>query len=326
MQSITDKIKNYINHLSYEEVVALVQSTNRETIQFNIGEDSVYRASLLVFITMGYEDAKNNMLTVGRQITKEIEENPTWLPVFSESKDVKIAHQFCCLVKYNRSDNLVSILKEKGITDDALFINLENLENIMLDIIKSGVVIRLIETLYLVDLIYNARVVKYVLNNFGKFEVSKTYDKRKNVRDIDIQLVNILRKRKYASKKPKAKDEFESLMNDLFDVLNAIPNGTGEEMASTLLLNSIRNHNSPCRDAIKEYFMNLSTNKTKAQIKKVFSQFFHILFENDINGLLSEDQFTTLSAFNGQYEYSYKRYYSTRLDTLAGFKGTKKYS
>ena len=197
-----------------------------------------------------------------------------------------------------------------------------------LSIIESGIIINAAETLHLINNVYNIRLFKEFYKYFRKDEYLVKYDRRKNVSKGDIWLKHFSRKVKsnktYIQNKVQSDNVFENL---LYSIYNFDPTSDKfiYKQIENSLLNVIRDQKHSYKVILKHYFtFPPLRNMTRSEIKHHFAPLFYFIFENTPSGLLTEDHFNSHYINIKGYDGNYRKYYSTRLDTLVGFKEFKK--
>lgn len=329
MEPLTNRIQDHIASLTYEQIKENIQRIPNSEIVLNESFESIYRKGLADYITEGYStyvtELGNIYLSTVELINSESELIPESFNVNSPQSEVASAYQIYRNLKFFKSDDILSFFKSRGIRDIYLthFITIKQVEGTMMEIIKSGIMINLKQTMLIIDLIYDVRIFKELYINFIDYQIVDTYDGRKNVKQLDIDLLNIRRQIKSKSNMPNKESVFAGKMKDLYD--KAKKELGDEKTAINLLfktqLNAIRGNNSPCKNILMDYFKPLVGTYSIDRIRTTFKPFFHLLFENTYEGLLTEEEFQKhidKSENHEKYDGVYSRYYVTRLETLVG--------
>lgn len=325
MELLTDRIKKYIDSLEFSKVKSLISRLAKEDIeQFELDE-SVCKKILFEKITDGYDEYVVNCIKPGIATIELINSQSDILPEsFKFGKpdsEVNMAYQLYRNLKFFTLKEIVDFFLSKGINIIYLhhFINLFEVENIMMNLIENGFIINIKQTLNLVDLQYNLRIIKDLYGNYMNHEMLYEYDSSKNVKKMDVTMRNIRRNRRMKSSIQHKTDSFNVKINSLLDQIeNASKDKTMSDQLIKILLNAIREKNSPAKQKFKEYFDSLLEFHTAEEIRIHFKSFFYILFENTEYGLRTEDKFNIEVMPTGKYDGSYSKYYNTRLKTLIG--------
>ena len=206
------------------------------------------------------------------------------------------------------------------------FVEFDKIEDVFFEIIKSGVFIKLSIFLLIVDCSYNERISREIFKRHVHPKRKKEYDSRDNVPQLEIDIKNMLRRRKYSTERPRPQkfedllferenekvenlffqNNFElkfNLFDTLFDVLNFRHSGTLKYL-------------------LKEELTPVVNIIGRPKTLLLFKPFFYVLFEDNYDGLLTEVGFDIENDENldfvGTYRSNYNSYYSTRVKTLAG--------
>ncbi len=317
MEPFIKKIRDYIETLNEEEVIELWKKNYDIVLPRN---SDIPKNKLFDLITLDYPNHRNDCERIHNEIKSEevkifLENNPA--EKYRYAMELNLQCKFC------KTDTIVAFFRKLGIRDMYLdFVELDNLENIMFDIIRNGIIVKLNNLIILVDKAYNNRLY----NNFNDFlGVNRIdeYDKRKNVTQVEIDIINFFRKRKYNAQFPKKQSAFNKEMNKMFDSID--DTSIQQKLSADVLLNPKRGLQLLLQEFLDDSIKNLGINK----IFKVFKPFFHIIFEDNMEGLLSESNYDTEysanDAFAEKYNGNYWKYYQSRIRTLTGLKDTFTY-
>jgi hypothetical protein len=196
----------------------------------------------------------------------------------------------------------------------------------MYDIIKSGVFVNLTLLICIIDIAYTERIAREIFENFIELQYKETYEKRFKVPILEIDIINILRRNNKPSPNPRAKKIDELLfIKEIQDVRNKlIENNLEYEYSFTEPIVDVLNfrHSGTLRKLLMELLKPVVELIGRPKTLNLFKPFFYILFEDNYNGLLTEDGFELENLnnidFNGTYRGIYNSYFSTRVETLAG--------
>ena len=231
-------------------------------------------------------------------------------------------------LKYNKSDEIINKFNEIGLRNTYLnhFVEFERIENVMYDIIKSGVFVNLTLLICIIDIAYTERIAREIFENFIELQYKETYEKRFKVPILEIDIINMLRRNNKPSPNPRAKKIDELLfIKEIQDVRNKIiENNLEYEYSFTEPIVDVLNfrHSGILRGLLMELLKPVVELIGRHKTLSLFKPFFYILFEDNYNGLLTEDGFERENLnnidFNGTYRGIYNSYFSTRVETLAG--------
>jgi hypothetical protein len=315
MNVIRKRISNYLNNADESIINKLIlqlpyaveenkeMETKRKMIYENIFSNYIdYRAE-----TMQFENELKCFESIEELCDK-----------FGQSKIV-IAFQLYRFNKFCRTNYISDYLKQLGVRNmyQEQFLDLEIIENTLFDILKSGVLVNLQEYIKIIDLSIDIRILREFRNHHIEIEIVEKYDGIKNVSKMDILLRNIDRKRKYYSATPKEINGFEKMMSELINS-HENPNTFSKFLRKAI-------NNRPTNEIKKMMIFILNPyidNIGRPTVIKIFKNFFHLLFENNNDGLLTENNFEIQNEnneeFTGKYNGNYNKYYSTRVKTLLG--------
>jgi len=231
-------------------------------------------------------------------------------------------------LKYNKSDEIINKFNEIGLRNTYLkhFVEFERIENVMYDIIKSGVFVNLTLLICIIDVAYTERIAGEIFENFIELQYKETYEKRFKVPILEIDIINMLRRNNKPSPNPRAKKIDELLfIKEIQDVRNKlIENNLVYEYSFTEPIVDVLNfrHSGTLRKLLMELLKPVVELIGRPKTLNLFKPFFYILFEDNHNGLLTEDGFELENLnnidFNGTYRGIYNSYFSTRVETLVG--------
>jgi hypothetical protein len=311
MISLIEKTYKYIDDLNENDTNKLLENIT-DFYSFDL---DIKKKWLRQKITLNYFDYSIR----DELIIKEIE-NESVKTFIKNNPNQKLNYAFELYREAKFSDNakIGTFLKSLGVTfkNQNNFVDKKEMEDALFKIIQSGILINYFEWILTIDLIYDVRIFIEFNQKILNFKKIKKYDKRENVDDFEIQMINIIRKTEYASPKPQKMNEFESIMlsldtnNSKINILKLI-----KESLTKKNRKEIKNH-------FKSLFDQILKTKKRAEVIKIFKDYFHIIFENNLNGLLTEESFAEENDVNedfvGKYCGNYMKYYSTRIKTLVG--------
>lgn len=315
MNAFRRRISNYLNNADESEVNKLIlqlpyaieenteMQTKRKLIYENIFSNYIdYRAETMLF---------ENELKSFESIEQLCER-------FNQPK-IRIAFQIYRYNKFFKTIYISEYLSQLGVRSmyQEHFIDIEKIENTLFDIIKLGFLVNLQEYINIIDLSIDVRILREFRNHHIEIEKVEKYDGIADVSKMDILLRNIDRKRKYYSATPKEINGFEKMMSELINS-HDYPN-----LLSKLLREAINNRPITEIKRKMNFILNPYIDKNGRPIViQMFKNYFHLLFENNIDGLLTENNFELQNEnneeFTGKYNGNYNKYYSTRVKTLLG--------
>jgi hypothetical protein len=224
---------------------------------------------------------------------------------------------------FDKNEHLICFIKEFGgeKINFNFFIDIDEYEDIMLGIVKDGVIVNFLEFLLILELYIKKRVYQTVFDDFLGGELIRKYDKREDVPSIAIELENIFRKLKYNAKQPNEKKEFERKIIEMIN--NSKRYNTSLNLSKAIVdLANLRDNNTTYRQKLFDILKPLVDIHGNKKIKKVFKPYFHLLFENKKSGLLTEDCFndiyTNRIGQSDNYDGNYNKYYYDRIKLLVG--------
>ena len=311
MISLIEKTNKYIDNLNEDGINKLTDN------KISIYSLSLEKKKKIICesINLNYYNHRERREMIENEIKIEdvqsyIQKNPS---------DRKInGFQLYIFSKFCHSDKISNCLKQFGIRDmyQNHFIDLEYMEDVLFKIIQSGTLINYAKLIYMIEVEYNRRILKDFLEYFIVTKRVAKYDGRENVYDLEIQINKIQRKKKYASQKPQKMNEFESLMLGLDGINSEI-----DILKLTKELLSEKNRKE-FKKLFKSFLDPIVENKGRANVIKIFKNYFHIVFENNLNGLLTEKTFEIENDinedFSGTYRGNYMNYYRATIKTLVG--------
>ncbi len=329
MRPLTTRIEEYINSLNFDEIKQLIPKG-----QFNLLEEClpIYRTTLINFITEGYSSYISYLNEKTINTIEWINQNPDQIPDkfynYSGEGELNIVYQTYANLKFSKSYEVINFFKYRGIREVFLthFVEINRIEDTIMEIIKSGIIINAQFTLIIVDMMYDMRIARDLNAYFITHKIVDEYDGPKEFKECEITLLNMLRRRKSDldkfTKKEKYADPLEALLAEV-ERNDDSPDKFLTNIYIQAQKGTIREDNNPLKELLKWYFMRILKYYTPLEIKKIFKPLFYILFENSTDGLLSEDQFKLQAEDNEKYDGYYNKYYNTRLDTLVGFREMK---
>lgn len=332
MQPLILRIQNYVNSLSKAKIEAILSQITETRIEIQSKElESNLRKSLTEYLAKGYLEyiSKLNMtaFATARQLDKEPELVPDSFNDRSEQAAVYMAYQIYRNFKFHRSSDVIDFFNTRGIRNTYLthFIDINQLENLMMSLIEDGVFINTALTLIIVDITYDLRIANELNTHFVSHKIISSYDGRKNVNEAEIAFLNTLRRRKYHARLPLESSDF-NLFDKMLDEIEEMDTTKDKLIVRTVkdgLLSVMReNKNSP-KLLLQFYFGPFVKKWGVSKVKRKFKPLFYILFENSQAGLLTEDEFEKYFGNSAKYDGRYSKYYNTRLDSLVGFKQLK---
>jgi hypothetical protein len=327
MQNLISRIEAHINSLTSEEITKLIKANySEEEAQIIDGGFFHNKEVVIALITFGYSEYMEHQNDKAKNMLTEIKE----LQLKNElHKKVTDGYKLLSASKFNKTDEIITILKSMGIREMYLthFIDLNNLEDILLEIIKSGCTFDLKMAVLLLDIAYDFRIATELRETYVDYEKVLYYDKRIDVSKTEIELKNMIRRWKYNAefnKKPKIK--FEEKMYTIFKQYNfnmeQIKTSIGLELEEALYdyLNNRNNRN--LKNLFSLFFKPILKKHGKRYIEKTFKPYFYIAFENTFEGLLTEEGFENENEnnneFTGKYSNNYEKYYKLKVKALTG--------
>lgn len=311
MISLIEKTNQYINNLKENDINKLF-----ENIIDNHSMDlDTKKKWLCQIININYVDYSIRDEIIENEIKSEsvktfIKNNPNQKLIY--------AFELYREAKFSDSVIIATFLKYLGVKykNQNHFIEKNEMEEALFKIIQSGILINYHYWTLLIDLIYDLRIYREFSQNLIHSKKVEKYDRRENVIDLEIKIKNILRKKEYASKNPQNKNEFESLL------LGLHTNNYDIDWLKILKESLTKKNRREFKKLLKYLFEEILKTNKRADVIKIFKDYFHIIFENNLNGLLTEESFAEENDINedfaGQYCGNYMKYYSTRIKTLVG--------
>jgi hypothetical protein len=311
MISLIDKTYQYIHDLNENDTNKLLENII-DFYSFNL---DIKKEWLLQLITFNYFDYGIRDEIIEKDI--KIELIKTYI-LNNSTEKIGCIYELYRDAKFCHSNEISTFLTELGIKKmfHTHFVDVEKMENILFSIIQSGIIIDYAFLIIIIDIMYDLRIHKEIYEIFIDPKIIEEYDGKGNVHEIEIQLKNIRRKRKYASKKAQKKELFEDLILDV--------NKINSEIDQPTTLIEVLNGKTPLyiKNLLQSFLNHLIEVKGRAEVLKIFKDYFHILFESNLNGLLTEESFVKENDVNedfaGKYCGNYMKYYSTRIKTLVG--------
>jgi hypothetical protein len=315
MNDIRRRISNYLNNAD-ESIINNLILQLPYAIEENT-EMEIKRKIIFENFFLNYKDYRTVTMEFENEL-KSFESIEQLCERFNQTK-IRIAFLIYRYNKFCKTNYISEYLSQLGVRSmyQEHFIDIEKIENTLFDILKLGVLVNLQEYINVLDLSIDVRIFREFINHLVESEIVEKYDGRANVSKMDILLRNMERKRKYYSATPKEINGFEKMMSEL------INNHDSQNILSKLLREAINNRPINEIKKLMIFILNPYLDKIgRPTVIKIFKNYFHLLFENNIDGLLTEYNFEIQNVnnddFKGKYDGIYNKYYSTRVKTLLG--------
>ena len=321
MLSITEKIHNYIELLSSEGLIKFYDRNFQINISNSNLDNLFYKNRLLYLIVNDYDEFKSRLV-----LQKDMAYNDlmNFNPLNHESKAISFYKMYKDL-KYAGTEEVIEKFNSIGLRRPFLihFTEFEKIEGWIFSVIKKGVFVPMLSVLIILDNAYDERIAKEIIENFIDPDF-KQYDGRENVSEVEIGIRNMLRRRKNQSSIQRPKKIEDLLFGNILDKVEQFNKKLGAEIDFLEPIFDVLNfrHSGNLRKLLMELINPVAKLIGRPKTLDLFKPFFYILFENNLDGLLTEDAFELENQnnieFNGSYRGNYNSYYSTRVKTLAG--------
>ena len=341
MSNILFDIKNHLKSLNIEELFYQAKLNRLESSRSN--NKKLILQEFLNHITDGYIDLKESLLLDSKTYQKCIE--------VGEFKEQEIAIEkldefissrllgihYYTNSRYYKSNFIVSKLEKLFISNihHHSFLDINDVEKIIFEVIKSGYYVQIKKLLNAIDLAYKDRILFIYLNDL-QTEKLIPYDKRKGKTELYIHLHQTKRRLEYNKNievsnsdlnlqndflfnpKKQKKSEYKSKLDIFYmtwikqisgkDGITDIKSGFSELMrlASSKHSNALQ---EIIKNAFSIYFQN---NSMKNDCLKNLKNLFYFIYENKESGILKEDKYWE----SEKYYKTYNQYYLSRIKTL----------
>jgi hypothetical protein len=322
MQTITEKIKIHIETITSEELIEFYNRNFEINISNSRLGNDFYKTALFSMITSGYDEFKKRLIS---QEETAYEQLMNFDLSDVENKPISLLTTYIGL-KYSGSEEVIQKFNSIGLRNPFLshFTELEKIESWIFNVIKEGMFLPMLSTIIIVDNAYDERITKEILQNFIESKSKESYDGRTNVSEFEIEIRNMLRRRKYVSSNQKTPRVEDLLYGTLLDKVEQLNGRIGSEIdLFEPMLDALNNrHSGALRKLLKMLIEPVVQGFGRPKTIELFKPFFYLIFENNYNGLLTEEGFELEndknSDFVGTYRGNYNSYYSTRVKTLTG--------
>jgi len=319
MQSITEKIKNHIESLTNEELKRIYENNFQIDISNSLHGCGFYKTGLILLITSGYDEFKSRLVLQKDMAYNEL---MNFNPLDDKSKGVSFYKMYKDL-KYTGTEEVIEKFNSIGLRRPFLihFTEFEKIESWIFSVIKKGIPVPLLSVLIILDNAYDERIAKEILENFIERDL-KEYDGRE-ISELEIGIKNMLRRKKSSSIRTSNKIE-DILFGRMLEKVEQFNKKIGSKIDFFEPIVDVLNfrHSGALRKLLIELLEPLVKLIGRPKAIELFKPFFYILFEDNYNGLLTENGFELENLnnieFNGTYRGNYNSYYSTRVKTLAG--------
>jgi len=236
-------------------------------------------------------------------------------------------YEFYKALKFKKEKDVVEKFNSIGLRNPYLthFIKFEEIEDFIFEIIKSGIYIQMISVLNIIDIGFDDRITSEIFINFINPKEKENYDGRPNVMQIEIDLKNNLRRKKYSSSSPRPNSLIDILINreneNYTNAMNQIDFEFKYDFFE-MIIDRINYRGATLKELLLDLLNPIVKSIGRTKSLKLFKPFFYMLFEDNHNGLLTEKGFELENLnnieFNGAYRGNYNAYFSTRIKTLVG--------
>ena len=330
MPAIEEDISRYIEGLPYNNLRLLFKQFNAEVSNVITEENkNCFKELLISYILKRYNTYYQNLVSNKEKAIQKLHGDLKALPEFAGRNERFSAFILYMDLKFFKCDETVSRFNLIGINNFYLtnFVNLSEIENIALGIIKNGIIINLMETLLLIDNAYNIKILMDLLNSFCLHKI-KLYDKRRNVKQLEVDLKNIIRRRKTGGNNHNKHSDFAIIMNYLLDLFQNLSNEGVLDLQTvpvTIFYDMLREkYHRVISGYVRDYLSKYIEVFGKKSVFSVFKPLFFVIYENNKNGLLRSPEFeemcTTKYGRSAPYDGKYDTYYYMRIEQLTGLR------